>query len=162
MNMIERIARALVKRNYPSFTDADIDAMWEGWAEDAATAVQAMRDPTPEMVEAAAPMPKRRAGVPAMIAATALDQIVAKQTWQAMIDAALIDASPIDTYETKADVAPVTDADRELATAIRIALYRACPGMPSYPDNIVPQVIAAHRATYEMEPIDTSFGVGEG
>ena len=92
MNMIERVARALAKRNYPAFNDADIDEMWEGWAEDAATAVQAMREPTPEMIEAGS------AGG---------DWPHALETWQAMID-----ASPIDTYE--------------------------------------------------MEPIDTSFGVGEG
>lgn len=38
----------------------------------------------------------------------------------------------------------VTQEDREGATAIRAALYRAAPGMPSYPDDIVPPIIAAH------------------
>lgn len=45
-------------------------------------------------------------------------------------------------------IVAVTDDDRELATAIRIALYRACPGILGYPGNVVPQVIAAHRATH--------------
>lgn len=33
--LVEQIARALAKRNYPSGSDADIDEMWEGWADDA-------------------------------------------------------------------------------------------------------------------------------
>lgn len=97
MNMIERIARALVRSNHPDASDADIDAMWEGWSDDAATAIKEMRDPTPEMVWAGQPF-------------AGYDE--AEDAYRAMIDAAMIDASPI--------------------------------------------------ATYEMEPIDTSFGVGEG
>lgn len=103
MNLIERVARALARRNYPAFTDADIDEMWEGWAEDATTAIQAMRDPTPEMIEAGGRI------IAHLSTGRAIEPYEddARDAWQAMID-----ASPIDTYE--------------------------------------------------MEPIDTSFGVGEG
>lgn len=39
--LIERMARAMCKRNYPSGTERDIDMMWEGWTEDAAYALAA-------------------------------------------------------------------------------------------------------------------------
>jgi len=32
--LIEAAARAVVKRNWPSFTEADVDEMWEGHADD--------------------------------------------------------------------------------------------------------------------------------
>lgn len=79
MNMIERIARALAKRNFPGGSNSDIDQMWEAWVEEAAAALQAMREPTPEMIEAG----------------EAVDgTVTALPIWQAMTD-----ALPIDTYE---------------------------------------------------------------
>ncbi|KFL45872.1 hypothetical protein IL54_1283 [Sphingobium sp. ba1] len=78
MNMIELVARALARRNFPVGSDADIDAMWEGWADDAIAAIQAMRDPTPEMIEAG----------------EAVDgTVTALPIWQAMIDAATVPGS---------------------------------------------------------------------
>lgn len=43
MNEIERVARALAKRNYPSASDADIAEMAEGFTDDATAAIAAMR-----------------------------------------------------------------------------------------------------------------------
>jgi hypothetical protein len=43
MNEIERVARALAKRNYPSASDADIAEMAEGFTADATAAIAAMR-----------------------------------------------------------------------------------------------------------------------
>lgn len=50
MEMIERVARAMAKRNHPSASDRDIDDMWEGWSADAYAAIKAMREPTEAMV----------------------------------------------------------------------------------------------------------------
>lgn len=44
MDKLEAVARALAKRNYPSFTDADIDEMWEGYTGDAQAAIRALAD----------------------------------------------------------------------------------------------------------------------
>lgn len=129
MNIIERIARALAKRNYPAFNDADIDEMWEGWSEDAATAIKAMRDPTPEMIEAGddrsgeawicegIPDDVIEAGIEAWeIAKSEMedremsdtpelmtdwdDGMVVAAIYKAMVARqAMIDASPIDAYE---------------------------------------------------------------
>ncbi len=49
MNMREKIARAMVTRNYPGASDTDIDQMWEGWTGDADAALSALEIPTPEM-----------------------------------------------------------------------------------------------------------------
>lgn len=103
MNIIERVARAIHDAMYSDeqsgawmsgkcpldsvTVDGEVDLIRA-----ATTAIQAMRDPTPEMIEAG----------------EAVDgTVTALPIWQAMIDASLID-------------------------------------------------------TCEMEPIDTSFGVGEG
>lgn len=40
---IEAAARAIVRRNYPSATDRDIDMMWEGYQPDAQAAIEAYR-----------------------------------------------------------------------------------------------------------------------
>lgn len=134
MNMIERISRALVKRNYPSFTEADIDAMWEGWADDAATAIQAMRDPTPEMIAAG----------------EAVDgTVTALPIWQAMIDAAAIDTRQLRIgSEHNADEAAVA------------AIYGAAICELALTDTELAKVMPS--VTAKPEPIDTSFGVGEG
>lgn len=110
MNMIERVARAIAKHNYPGASDADIDEMWEGWAEDATAAIQAMREPTEAMK--ARGLAAAWNEVSADIGQIEIQTTIGQTVWHYMIDAAMIDASPIDTYE--------------------------------------------------MEPIDTSFGVGEG
>lgn len=88
MNMIERVARA-INNALETYSGTDGEELM---LQAATTAIQAMRDPTPEMIEAG----------------EAVDgTVTALPIWQAMIDAV-----PIETYE--------------------------------------------------MEPIDTSFGVGEG
>ena len=88
MNMIERVARA-INNALETYSGTDGEELM---LQAATTAIQAMRDPTPEMIEAG----------------EAVDgTVTALPIWQAMIDAVPI-------------------------------------------------------ATYEMEPIDTSFGVGEG
>ena len=51
MDMIEIVARAICRRNYPRFSGADIDEMWDGWKEDATAAIKAMREPTPAMID---------------------------------------------------------------------------------------------------------------
>jgi len=89
MNMIERVARALVKRNYPSFTEADIDAMWEGWADDATAAIQAMRDPTPEMKVRGFDAAWNE--VSADIGQIEIQTTIGQTVWHYMIDAAAID-----------------------------------------------------------------------
>lgn len=72
--MIERVARAMARANYPAATDNDIDEMWEGWVKEARAAIAAMREPTPAMVNYG----------------EACDgTISAKEIWQTMIDAAL-------------------------------------------------------------------------
>ena len=92
MNMIERVALSIIHADQIA-VEAEIEPTSQNWAMLlAAAAIQAMRDPTPEMIEAG----------------EAVDgTVTALPIWQAMIDAV-----PIETYE--------------------------------------------------MEPIDTSFGVGEG
>ena len=40
--LIEAMARAMCKRNYPSGTDRDIDMMWEGWEGDAQASLTAI------------------------------------------------------------------------------------------------------------------------
>ena len=76
MNMNERIARALARHSYAGASDADIDAMWECWTDAATAAIQAMRNPTPEMIEAMYEC-----------YSWSSDPL---QHWQAMIDAALL------------------------------------------------------------------------
>lgn len=88
MNMIERIARALARRNYPGASDADIDEMWSAWVDDATAAIQAMREPTPGMVEAGQEVPLDVEITGGVIYSAATE---AKAIWQAMIDAAAID-----------------------------------------------------------------------
>ena len=39
--LVERVARAIVKRNYPSFNERDADVMWEGFVPDAEAAIEA-------------------------------------------------------------------------------------------------------------------------
>lgn len=60
--IVEAMARAIARRNYPSATDRDIDMMWEGWVCDAQAALSALeamglalvpREPTEAMLEAA-------------------------------------------------------------------------------------------------------------
>jgi len=73
-SMIERVARAMARANYPAASDNDIDEMWEGWVMEARAAIAAMREPTPAMVKDG----------------EACDgTISAKEIWQTMIDAAL-------------------------------------------------------------------------
>lgn len=110
MNMIERISRALARHSYPGASDADIDEMWECWTDAATAAIQAMRDPTPEMK--ARGFDAAWNEVSADIGQVEIQTTIGQTVWHYMIDAALIDASPTNTYD--------------------------------------------------MEPIDTSFGVGEG
>lgn len=50
-----------------------------------------------------------------------------------------------------------TDADRELAAAIRVALYRAVPNMPSYPPHLIAETIAAHREQAWLDARDAEF-----
>lgn len=72
--MIERVARALARANFPPASDRDIDDMWDGWVVEAETAIKAMREPTTAMIEAG----------------EAVDGTVsAAPVWAAMIDAAL-------------------------------------------------------------------------
>jgi len=102
MNMTERVALSILNSDRMAAGLTPVESRSgipdsDGYVRNATAAIQAMRDPTPEMIEAG----KRMAGEDAIIVGV----------WIAMIDAALIDASPIDTNE--------------------------------------------------MEPIDTSFGVGD-
>ncbi|OHD05727.1 MAG: hypothetical protein A2095_04190 [Sphingomonadales bacterium GWF1_63_6] len=80
--MIERVARALARRNYPGASDADIDEMWEGWADDATAAIQAMREPTKQMMDTAQLDPQDDPMV---------SRGMAYSAWVSMIDAAAID-----------------------------------------------------------------------
>jgi hypothetical protein len=97
--MVERVARAMARHNYPGGTATDIDEMWEGWAGEARAAVAEMREPTQQMVEAAKPLPvhliEQRKDTPGyemqMRAAAQADQMAAWSDWQTMIDAALAD-----------------------------------------------------------------------
>lgn len=97
MNMTERVALSILNSDRMAAGLTPVESRSgipdsDGYVRNATAAIQAMRDPTPEMIEAG----------------EAVDgTVTALPIWQAMIDAA-----PIDTYE--------------------------------------------------MEPIDTSFGVGEG
>ncbi|MBA4754600.1 MAG: hypothetical protein H2050_07200 [Sphingobium sp.] len=52
MTMLEEIARAMAKRNWPGATESDINEMWEGWIEEARVALDALKTPTPGMIEA--------------------------------------------------------------------------------------------------------------
>lgn len=75
-SMVERVARAMVRANYPGGTDADIDGMWEGWRLEAVAAMKAMRDCTLVYRDGGHVVHEMR-GAP--------DDI-----WKAMIDAALM------------------------------------------------------------------------
>ena len=121
MNMIERVARAIHDAMYSDeqsgawmsgkcpldsvTVDGDVDLIRAATA-----AIQAMREPTPEMK--AMGFDAAWNEVSADIGQVEIQTTIGQTVWHYMIDAALIDASPIDTYE--------------------------------------------------MEPIDTSFGAGEG
>jgi hypothetical protein len=54
MTMVETIARAMARRNYPGATGHHIDGMWDGWIDEARAALAALETPTPEMVDAGA------------------------------------------------------------------------------------------------------------
>ncbi len=43
------------------------------------------------------------------------------------------------------EILTVEQCDRDAAVAVRRALYRSCAAMPSYPYNLVPPIMAAHR-----------------
>jgi hypothetical protein len=47
MNMIERVARAISESQYP---EKDVDIMWRHTIPDARAAINAMRDPTDDML----------------------------------------------------------------------------------------------------------------
>lgn len=53
MNMIEKIARAIARANYPSGSERDIDEIWEGWTEVAGAVLTALSEPTPAMLNEA-------------------------------------------------------------------------------------------------------------
>lgn len=54
-SIIERAARAIVKRNWPSLTELEIDDMWQDHAADARVVLIAIREPDKAMIEAALP-----------------------------------------------------------------------------------------------------------
>lgn len=82
--MIERVARAMARANYPAATDNDIDEMWEGWVKEARAAIAAMREPTPAMIDR---FVSRALQVQIGGGYTWSDY--ARDQWQTMIDAAL-------------------------------------------------------------------------
>jgi len=53
MNMVEKLARAMARANYPGGSERDIDEMWEGWTEEAEACLTALSEPTPAMYDAA-------------------------------------------------------------------------------------------------------------
>ena len=50
-SMVERAARAMARRNYPGASDADVDAMWDGYVDDVRAVITAMMEPTPAMID---------------------------------------------------------------------------------------------------------------
>jgi len=76
MNMVEKMARAMARANYPGFSERDIDEIWEGWAMEAEACLTALSEPSEEMI-AAALETNSRFGKSAMA-----------NIWQAMLAAA--------------------------------------------------------------------------
>lgn len=55
----------------------------------------------------------------------------------------------------------ITAADREWATAIRAALIRGSDGMPSYPVDIIPPVVAQIRHQARAEALEEAAKAAE-
>lgn len=98
MNIIERAARAMVRRRHPGneqFPDVTVteweDAQWRHHADDVVAVLQAVREPSEAMVEAGchADIPGGRYGEPTFREST-IDDKDAPVIWQAMLDAALV------------------------------------------------------------------------
>lgn len=100
--MIERVARAMVANLNPdpdrpgsfrwNFGEGMTNMSGEAKARFlsmARAAIEAMREPSCNMLVAVAPMPEHWEGTPAQLAACSGDQLSAKSMWQDMIDAAL-------------------------------------------------------------------------
>lgn len=80
MSMVERVARAIIEDMRPGFTidDQDIDL----YSSTARAAIEAMREPSEEMIAAADRVHDL---------ATAGDPVLPDYVWHAMIDAALVE-----------------------------------------------------------------------
>jgi len=74
--MVEKVARAMAERNN-DYCERGL-LQWPAYEDDARAAIEALREPTPEMVKAAE---LHTIGTP-------------RTPWQAMIDAALLDDNP--------------------------------------------------------------------
>jgi hypothetical protein len=75
MDIIERAARAIVTRNWPSLCEADVSEMWSCHVKDARAVLEALREPDEGMLKVAYLADE--------------NELTAYDSWQAMIDQAL-------------------------------------------------------------------------
>lgn len=85
MNMVEKMARAMARANYPGGSNRDIDEMWEGWVPEAKACLTALSEPTPAMLNAAVDATEAGSG---MSWVNRSPQKMFEQGWQAMLAAA--------------------------------------------------------------------------
>ena len=52
MSMVEKVARAILNAHAGDIPVHDADLQWSWWIEEARAAIEAMREPTPEMIDA--------------------------------------------------------------------------------------------------------------
>lgn len=95
----EKVARAIAIRNYPSGTPSDIEDMAEGFMDDADAAIaavlEAMQEPSETMLAAVVNEPTHLYGMDGrgaeyerdMKNAFAIDRLMKRQEWQAMLTA---------------------------------------------------------------------------
>lgn len=91
MSMVERVAMAMFRQAYADATDgarpADNDPEWMEYTSQARAAIEAMREPTPEMIEAGMDYDERELNI-RFGRAPSVEECQAGE-WNAMIDAAL-------------------------------------------------------------------------
>lgn len=103
--VVERVARALARRHYvvrfglsPDHPQVqmNVDGSWQIFADDAVTSIEAMREPSEEMLAAAVPYPASLViernddeYTRNMKVATTIERLAMRSRYQTMIDTAL-------------------------------------------------------------------------